>query len=162
MRNMIAILRILVTSFVIAGLILQSTVIAHPAQQNALIVEFGTGGDDLRGGNDNVNLIVLLRGRSPIPFNNVNRGKRWGNNSIHTVSLPLPSNLKFGDIIGVRLETTFRGGYNGDNWNLNRLVVTERIGDQDHQYQDRENVPFRFTGHERVLEFRYNTKDDRL
>ena len=160
MRNMIAILRILVTSFVIAGLILQSTVIAHPAQQNALIVEFGTGGDDLRGGNDNVNLIVLLRGRSPIPFNNVNRGKRWGNNSIHTVSLPLPSNLKFGDIIGVRLETTFRGGYNGDNWNLNRLVVTVRIGDRDQQYQADGNPLFRFTGDNRVYDFLYNNYED--
>jgi len=155
-----AILRILVTGFVITGLFLQSPVIAHPANTNRLTVLFQTGGDDLRGGNDNVNLIVVLRGRNLIRFNKVNGGKRWGNNSIHTVSLPLPDNLKFDDIIGVQLETTFRGGIAGDNWNLNRLVVTVRIGDRDQQYQADGNPLFRFTGDNRVYDFLYNNYED--
>src|SRR5262249_38867552 len=149
MRNMKAILYIyiLVTSFVITGLFLQSPVIAQPAQKNTLIVEFITGGDDLRGGNDNVNLKALLRGGAAIRFNNVNEGKRWGNNSTHTVSRDLPANLKFEDIIGVRLETTFGGGVGGDNWNLNRLVVKALIGGQERQLFDKGGNPLvRFTG----------------
>ena len=160
MRKMKAVLRISVTGFVITGLFLQSPVIAHPANTNQLTVQFHTGGDDLRGGkNDNVNLIVVLRGiNNVIRFDNVNRGKRWGNNSIHTVSQSLPDNLSFGDIIGVKLETKFRGGIDGDNWNLNRLVVTVRIGDQDHQYEAHGNPLFRFTGDDHVYEFLYNSK----
>src|SRR5262245_13925318 len=161
MRNMKAILHILVTSFFITGLFLQSPVIAQPAQKNTLIVDFITGGDDLGGGNDNVNLIVLLRGGPPIRFNNVNEGKRWGNNSTHTVSRDLPANLKFEDLIGVRLETTFGGGVGGDNWNLNRLVVTARIGDQSRRlFQNSGNPLVRFTGDKRDHEFIFPDKID--
>jgi len=154
MRNMKAIFRILITGFVFTGLFLLSPVIAHPAQHNALMIEFSTGGDDLRGGNDNVNLIVLLRGGNRIRFNNVNQGMRWSGYSTHTVLRNLPVNLRVEDIGGVRLETTFGGGIGGDNWNLNRLVVWAFIGDQKRRLFDKGGNPlFRFTGNNRVSEF---------
>jgi hypothetical protein len=54
---------------------------------------------------------------------NVNRGGNWKNGETHTVSLPLPSGTKSGDIVQVTLRTEFGGGIGGDNWNVNRVVL---------------------------------------
>lgn len=123
---------------------------------NELIVRFYTGDDDLRGSNDNVNLEVLLRAGAPLWFRNVNGGKRYGNNSTNTISLTLPPTLKFEDIVGVRLQTTFGGGISGDKWNLNRLMLSARIGDQYRQLFDQKGNPlFSFTGFRPVREVRF-------
>src|SRR5262245_7548076 len=117
MKEMKVIFCMLVTGFVIAGLFLQSPPIAQSANENALVVHFITGADDLRGGNDNVNVEVFLRAGAPLRFKNVNGGQRWKNNSTNTISQTLPPTLTFEDIVGIRLETTFGGGIGGDNWN---------------------------------------------
>ncbi len=120
-----------------------------------LLVEFGTGGDDLRGGNDNVHVLLMLRGRTPLRFPNVNNQKRWINNSNQSVALALPAGIRPEDIEGVRLETTFGGGMGGDNWNLNRLAVRVRVGGAVHPVLTQWGSPlFRFTGSQRVREFR--------
>jgi hypothetical protein len=126
------------------------------AAPNELIATFVTGGDDLRGGNDNVHLVLLLRAGAPLRFANVNAGRRWINNSSQTVALPLPPTLRFEDIAGVRLETTFGGGTGGDNWNLNRLEVNTRLGGTVRNVVTREGTPLlvRFTGSVRAQEFR--------
>jgi hypothetical protein len=125
---------------------------------NELIVQFGTGGDDLRGGNDNVNLLLLLQSGSPVRFDNVNAGKRWPNRSSETVSLSLPDTIRFEDMNGVRLETTFSGGVAGDNWNLDRLAVSASIGSEVRELLVQEGTPlFRFTGDRRVREFNFAT-----
>ncbi len=122
---------------------------------NELIVKFVTGGDDLRGGNDNVHLILLIRAGAPLRFGNVNGGRRWINNSSQTVALPLPPTVRFEDIAGVRLETTFGGGTGGDNWNLNELLVSTRIGGAVRTVMTHSGTPLvRFTGSVRVREFR--------
>ena len=123
---------------------------------NELILQFVTGGDDLRGGNDNVNLLLLLQSGTPLRFDNVNGGKRWPNRSTQTVNLPLPDTIRFEDIRGVRLETTFGGGLGGDNWNLDRLAVSVRIGGVNWELLDEAGAPlFRFTGDRRVREFAF-------
>ena len=118
-------------------------------------MEFVTGDDDLRGGNDNVHLFLLLRGSTPLRFDNVNGRKRWINHSSQTVNLPLPETVRFDDIEGVRLETTFGGGFGGDNWNLDKLVVRARMGGTVNAVLSRSGNPLvRFTGNQRVSEFR--------
>lgn len=125
---------------------------------NELILQFVTGGDDLRGGNDNVNLLLLLQSGTPLRFDNVNGGKRWPDRSTQTVSLPLPDTVRFEEITGVRLETTFGGGVGGDNWNLDRLAVSVRIGGENRELLDEGGAPlFRFTGDRRVREFAFPT-----
>ena len=62
---------------------------------NQLIVKFGTGGDDLRGGNDNLHVVLLLRSAAPLRFDNVNDRKRWTNHSNQRIALPLPKGLRF-------------------------------------------------------------------
>lgn len=127
---------------------------------NELIVEFVTGGDDLRGGNDNVHLSLLLRSGAPIRFENINGRRRWIDNSSQTVSRSLPENLNVRDIVGVRLETTFGGGDFGDKWNLNGLEVRVRMngGEEETLFAQRVEIGpplFRFTGNQRVREFRF-------
>ena len=127
---------------------------AHAQASNELILQFMTGGDDLRGGNDNVHVSLLLQSGTPLRFDNVNGRKRWPDHSSHTVNLPLPDTVRFEDIKGVRLETTFSGGLGGDNWNLERLTVSARIGGVTQQLFDQSGAPlFRFTGERRVREF---------
>lgn len=123
---------------------------------NELIVRFDTGGDDLRGGNDNVHLALLLRTGATIRFENINDRKRWIDHSSQSVSRSLPASLRPEDIVGVRLETTFGGGMGGDNWNLDGLQVRVRVGSGDRTLLNRTGRPlFRFTGDQRVREFRF-------
>jgi hypothetical protein len=99
-------------------------------QLTALNLVIGTGNDDLRGGNDNVDVLVDLRNGSTITTRNANRGARFEDWSNHTIAIPLPPStvLHGGDIVRVRLHTAFGGGCCGDNWNVNRvqLVATLR------------------------------------
>src|SRR5512133_1622483 len=90
--------------------------------QVILSIEINTGSDDLRGGNDNVNLIVLMKSGAQIRFNNLNLSSRLADNSTYKSTQILTSG-KVADISGFRLEATLGGGMGGDNWNLNRLTI---------------------------------------
>ncbi|NOZ11915.1 MAG: hypothetical protein GXP09_12870 [Gammaproteobacteria bacterium] len=95
----------------------------------ALELVIQTGNDDLRGGNDNVNASILLRNGSQLRFDNINKSKRWANGSQHTVRLNLnlmvDRNIESrDDVVGLRLQSTFRGGIDGDNWKMRYLKVT--------------------------------------
>lgn len=119
-----------------------------------LLLSFETGGDDLRGGNDNLIVHVLTRSGRTLRFDNVNQGRRWINNNYQDVPLPLPDDVRVADIRGVRLETTFRGGFDGDNWNLDELTVNAiEDGVRRELFFDEGAPLFRFTGDERIREF---------
>lgn len=134
----------------------RSTPPVIPSNPNELTVSFKTGGDDLRGGNDNVNVILLLRSGATQRFNNVNNGRRWVDNSWQTTSSPLPASLQINDIVGVRIETTFGGGWGGDNWNLDELIVKARVNGVVRDFFGQRGTPlFRFTGDQRVHDFRF-------
>ncbi|WP_198140879.1 hypothetical protein [Nitrosospira sp. NpAV] len=124
-----------------------------------LVVKFKTGGDDLRGGNDNVHVAVLFRDGTTIDFPNVNKGRRWIDHSRQDVGLDLPASTQFNDVIGIRLDTTFGGGAFGDNWNLERLTVEMRVGNVSrvrfHQAGTPDSPLQRFTGDFKRREFRF-------
>jgi hypothetical protein len=135
-----------------------------PLNPKEIIVNFKTGGDDLRGGNDNVNLIIITRLMDParrasyltFRFNNVNNGKRWVNNSWQQISRPLPDNYRKEDVTGFRIETTFSGGMGGDNWNLDEIYISTRINGSVEKFIERKGTPlFRFTGDQKSLEIKY-------
>lgn len=118
-----------------------------PLPPRELLLTLRTGGDDLRGGNDNVNAVVLLAGGRELRFDNVNRGRRWINDSERTVSVELPAGTAWASVKGVRLETTFGGGIGGDNWNLDRITVERRDGSGRATLMTRAGAPLvRFTG----------------
>jgi len=89
-----------------------------------IYVTFRTGGDDLRGGNDNVYLTVNYRDGSKQTFNNLNGSARWVDNYDETVPLVLNRPVRKSDITSFTIETTFGGGIGGDNWNLDYFIVT--------------------------------------
>jgi hypothetical protein len=98
-----------------------------PIQRLQLTVT--TGSDDLRGGgnaSDNADVILSLSNGQKITINNINQGQDWGNNSVNTVTLAIPSGLQAGQVTSLDLHTQFGGGLGGDNWNVNglRLVAT--------------------------------------
>jgi hypothetical protein len=107
-----------------------------------LILTIGTGGDDLRGGNDNLDVFLVLRDGKMLRFDNVNRSRAWGNNSSQEVRLPLPAGLSFNDLIALRLETMATGGIGGDNWNLDFLQVQAQIGGRHERLCHTEEPPF--------------------
>ncbi|MFI0967542.1 hypothetical protein ACH4S8_40090 [Streptomyces sp. NPDC021080] len=130
------------------------------ANSSCLVLGFTTGGDDLRGGNDNLNVTVSLRGVS-VTVPNVNKGGNWGNGSFHQVGIDLKR--RFGhqvmpnEISGVTLHTTFGGGIGGDNWNLQSMSATAQLQDVLRNYHVTGlayrfgNPLFRFTGERKDL-----------
>ena len=100
----------------------------YPADGQAyeLMLKFHTGGDDLRGGGDNVNATVEFSDGRQVRVDNLNRGRSWPNNSIKHVGVFVPGGFDPSDVTKVHLETTFGGGLGGDNWNLDLLELEAR------------------------------------
>ena len=112
-----------------------------------LFLKFQTGGDDLRGGNDNLNVVVKYKNGTTFTKKNVNRGGRWINNYHETVRLQLPRGVKLESIQCVILQTTFSGGLGGDNWNLDRLTIEAQVGSKRQPIYQRSGRPLvRFNG----------------
>jgi hypothetical protein len=82
-----------------------------------------TGGDDLRGGNDNATATLNFAGGNRATVN-INQGRQWNNGQTHAVHLALPSPApRVSDIAGVTISTHFGGGIGGDNWNVDRVAL---------------------------------------
>ena len=86
-----------------------------------LRLTFATGNDDLRGGNDNLNVIVHYNDGGPDQVeSNVNHSSGWSNGSQHSSNIFLN---RASAVQSITLQTTFTGGTNGDNWNMDSLQV---------------------------------------
>ncbi|HMT32040.1 MAG TPA: hypothetical protein PKC73_14935 [Dermatophilaceae bacterium] len=119
--------------------------VGHPT----LLLKIATEDDDLRGGNDNLDVIVRRRVGADLTFHNVNAGQRWADGSIHELSLDLPDGTTAEDLREIVLRARVSGGWNGDNWTMDWLQgrLRTRQGDEliyQHGYQ-------RFRGSSREL-----------
>ena len=115
-----------------------------------LLLEFRTGGDDLRGGRDNVNVLVRFKDGTVQQVRNANRSARWINNYSETVPVHLQRPRRPDEIQSVELKTTFGGGIGGDNWNLDCFTVTAQIGKEKRRMFYRNGSPLvRFDGNNR-------------
>jgi hypothetical protein len=125
-----------------------------------LFLEFKTGSDDMRGDNDNVNLIVTLSDGNHIRFNNLNDGQRWVGGSTHQVWKQLPGNYTSYDIVNGRLETTFTGGFGGDEWDLNSFFVTSKPPGTgvSQLFYGEGNPLFHFTGGHRIKDYPFRAQ----
>jgi len=85
-----------------------------------------TGNDDLRGGNDNLNVRLRYRGGEQY-VRNINEGRSWGNGSTNQVKIAMNRRITRVDFSGITLETDSRGGVGGDNWNMSYLKVTLKV-----------------------------------
>jgi hypothetical protein len=101
----------------------------------ALKLIVSTGNDDLRGGNDNVDVTIEFANQPPIEIRNANKKSRWKNWTDNVVAIPLSDrSVKGGDVKSVTLTTHFGGGMGGDNWNVQRvqLLATLEAGRDGH------------------------------
>lgn len=117
-----------------------------------LIVEFLTGGDDLRGGNDNINFTITYKDGYKQVINNLNKGAGLGGGSYKAYSVKLNRVVPVTDIKNITLATTFGGGMGGDNWNVDVFRVAARGGGVYKVIVEEEGTPFkRFTGSEKTF-----------
>jgi hypothetical protein len=108
---------------------------------------FETGGDDLRGGDDNA--WVEVRRRDTVSRRLMVNGRQgWAGGSTHSAALDMPPNTHLGDLEYVSLDTTFGGGLSGDNWNLESITIeTEDANGVRRRLFRADGRPwFRFTG----------------
>jgi hypothetical protein len=120
-----------------------------------VILDFGTGGDDLRGGNDNINLVVNLMDATQEIHKNINLGARWINNSHNYAEVVLNRPVPFAKITSLTVSDTFTGGFNGDNWNMDSLHVFTWGHGFYNQVKAVEEL-MRFTGENKVLDVPIN------
>ncbi len=122
-------------------------IIAPDHKVHELLLEFGTGGDDLRGGNDNANVTINFKDGTSQTVNNVNKGNNWGGNSVKYVTIPLSRFVPLDQLKNIVIKTTFGGGIGGDNWNMDYLRVTAKGGGIDQQIYLQSGHPLiRFDG----------------
>jgi hypothetical protein len=100
----------------------------HDCLVHDLIVNFNTGGDDLRGGGDNCNVTVYFANGSSQTFLNVNNNGRWVDNTANTVDLPLNTPVPPGQLKSFSIYTKSCGGISCDNWNLNGVSIAAQGG----------------------------------
>jgi len=114
-----------------------------------LVLDFFTGGDDLRGGNDNVDLVVNLTDGRQQAYSNINLESRWVVNNDESAEVILQSPVRQEELRSLEISTTFQGGSGGDNWDMNQLVVSVLGGGFFRQIK---TVGFKkFTGDDKVL-----------
>src|SRR5512146_2595298 len=70
-----------------------------------------TGNDDLRGGQDNLNVEIHYNDGRMQTAKNINNGANWGNNSVHTVVLELSQAVQPMEIKELRLIHLAQGSF---------------------------------------------------
>lgn len=123
----------------------RSAITANPI----IRIETFTGGDDLRGGNDNLNVLVRLKIRPVrnIAVNNINSGQKWGNFSEHKFTKPLTvPPFTFDDIEDIILRHTGGRGTGADDWHLDKLKITLTIAGETRVLVDEVGAPIHYFG----------------
>lgn len=119
-----------------------------------LVLKCVTGSDDMRGGNDNLDLVVHLMDGTQQVHPNINLGKHWLSSDDppydeEYAEVVLSPPLCRYQIQYLELKTTFSGGAGGDNWDMKSLTVYV-LGGGFYQ-QVAETSSKRFTGKDNTL-----------
>jgi len=102
-----------------------------------LDLRVGTGGDDLRGGNepqDNADAVLGLASGTSVEFQNINMNNDWPSGvgwdpTIHLLKLnSLPPDTPAQDLLSIGLKTDLPGGSSGDNWDVSSMELTMILG----------------------------------
>lgn len=120
-----------------------------PAPEKTFIEAiFNTGGDDLRGGNDNATIKLILKNGQTITIANINYRRPFENFSEKKLTKDIPrTDFTFDDIARIELWHTGGGGIGADNWDLDRFKLTITINGNSKVLVDKAGTPLhRFTG----------------
>ncbi|MEK6152405.1 hypothetical protein WIW50_04065 [Flavobacteriaceae bacterium 3-367] len=120
-----------------------------------LVFEFGVGNDDLRGGNDNLNLTLFFHNSVLQRVYNVNKGNKWIDDYAQSIVIPLRRPVPPNTIKSVQLNTVS----GNDNFNLNRLLIHAKGFGMNKKIYDKRGAPLkRFTGRDKVFLANINSK----
>ena len=102
----------------------RGTIVSSGCTVTQLQLRFRTGNDDLRGGQNNLNVEVHFADGSMQVANNVNQGANWGNNGTNVVTVPLQHPVGPNQIRMLRLVHSAHGGYTPPNAAQGGLMTT--------------------------------------
>jgi len=125
-----------------------------------LKLEITTGSDDLRGGNDNLDIEVHYFDKAMQRFSNVNKSRRWIDNYSQTIELNLRDAIEHKEISHIVFKTQFSGGMGGENWNINKIRIMATEGGKEIVLKTVKGNPWvRFTGqkHSQQINLNYRT-----
>lgn len=116
---------------------------------------FKTGGDDLRGGGDNVDMLIKFKNNTTNTFlPNLNNKRKWGNFQKTQIVRELPPSFDITDIQSIELRHTGGDGFAADNWYLDELKVTISVNKEDFTILNLTGTPIHyFTGESRKKVF---------
>jgi hypothetical protein len=122
-----------------------------------LKVTFGTGGDNLEGGNNNVDVTIRLRNiNQPITIRNINQTKKLNNFSEDTFTKEIANsqNLDLSNIKEVEIRHTGGGGMFADNWHVDKIYIVINLNGINKVLVDKVGAPIHmFTGDSRSKKF---------
>lgn len=128
-----------------------------PVQNAKLEINIGTGGDDLRGGNDNCNVILTFNNNPrKVQLSNVFNKRPLPNFTEKTVTIDIPNSktLDINDIKNIEIHHTGGGGIGADNWDIDKVKITITKEGQTKVLVDKIGTPIhRFTGDTRIKQF---------
>jgi hypothetical protein len=101
-------------------------------QVSKISFTFWTGNDDLRGGNDNLNITIRFADGTTQSEPNVNHGERWPDGSTKGAEVVLDRSVTIDQIKSITLSDTFTGGSGGDNWNMSSMEAAAWVGPNYH------------------------------
>jgi hypothetical protein len=93
---------------------------------NELNLVISTGNDDLRSGST-CDVVFTFSDHSTLRFPNINQSQAWAGWTISTVPITGLNGHTAGDIQSITLETAFGGGFDGDNWNVERVQLLATV-----------------------------------
>jgi hypothetical protein len=128
-----------------------------PVQIAKLELNIGTGGDDLRGGNDNCNVVFTFNSNPrKIQLSNVFNRRPLGGFTEKSITKDIPNSqtLDINDIKTVEIHHTGGGGIGADNWDIDKVKITIIKDGQVKILVDRVGAPLhRFDGDNRIKRF---------
>ena len=113
------------------GVVLNSNqALAGPCTGSGLVVsalrfEFKTGKDDLRGGDNNLDVEVHFKNNTFQPAPNVNKGANWPNGSVNRVDIALNEPVRADQISEIHLVHNAQASFpnSQDNWEMTQMRV---------------------------------------
>jgi hypothetical protein len=104
-----------------------TTILSAGCTVSQLQLRFRTGNDDLRGGQNNLNVEIDFADGTMQFEPNVNHGQRWADGSSHGAEVLLNRPVTVDQIKTITLSDTFTSGSGGDNWNMNSMQVEATV-----------------------------------
>lgn len=121
-----------------------------------IFFSFGTGGDNLEGGNDNnVNVTLKLKNNpKTYTLSNINAKRKWENFTEKSREMDIlnSKDLDINSIASVEIRHTGGGGIGADNWDVDKIKISVSKDGVSKILVDKVGAPIhRFTGDSRIL-----------